>query len=597
MLDALLDERLLDTRTPAIGYIRVSLAREEMISPELQREAIEKWAARTGHRILPEWVVDLDKTGRNFKRRIMQAIERVERGEAKVIAVWKYSRFGRNRAGIELNLTRIEKVGGQLMSATEEVDATTATGWFQRDVIFSVATFESKRAGEQWKETHDWRRQNGLPAMGRSRFGYIWHPRKRFKPDGTVILQEERYEPDPVQGPALAALYQRFVDGESFRGLALWLSEQGFRTTRGDYWSVKALTRVMDSGFAAGYLRLHANCPEQDCYGNCKNYKLVKHPEKHHPTLISEELWQAYTKQRQQLSKLAPRSRSAGYPLTGLVRCGRCEAAAKRVRPAKSKPGPVKYVCTVYSDKGVVACAGTRAHEDAITNGVRRFLETVASRVEAEAESSQVELIPPQASPKGRQDLLKEEIERLGRAVSRHMRAYALSDDDDPGGVTEREYREVLQQLRSEKAAAEAELAALVEKTSEDPRQARLAAVRVATGLLDEWNFTRPDRVNFLLRKLVEKVVLQPDGSLQVYPTWSAEPWIAPPMEVPPSKAEAVRTVGYAMREAQPGVTSQRIADELAQQGVKVTADYVRGVLSREVRLARQRAGEAAELG
>jgi hypothetical protein len=30
--------------TPAIGYIRVSMAREEMISPELQRKSIQDWA-------------------------------------------------------------------------------------------------------------------------------------------------------------------------------------------------------------------------------------------------------------------------------------------------------------------------------------------------------------------------------------------------------------------------------------------------------------------------------------------------------------------------------------------------------------------------
>src|ERR1700678_4287215 len=88
---------------PAIGYIRVSMMREEAISPETQQASIEDAAARRGYRIAG-WVTDLDATGRNFQRRIMGAIERAEQGPARVILVWKYSRFGRNRTGVAVNL-------------------------------------------------------------------------------------------------------------------------------------------------------------------------------------------------------------------------------------------------------------------------------------------------------------------------------------------------------------------------------------------------------------------------------------------------------------------------------------------------------------
>ena len=310
-----------DDLIPAIGYIRVSTAREEMISPELQREAITKWAKRTGHHII-DWVEDLDKTGRNFKRKIMNAIERIERREAKVIAVWKYSRFGRNRTGIEINLARIEKVGGQLISATEEIDATTATGWFQRDVTFSIATLESKRAGEQWMETHQWRRAHGLPASGRQRFGYIWHPRKIYRPDGSVILQEERYEPDPATSDYVLEIYRRYIAGEGFKQLAVYLNALGVPTVRGGPWWDAVLRKYMDSGFTAGYLRIHSAACEEPYTSECPNHDLVKHPEFHHPAIITEEIWQLYVARRAQVRITVPRARKASYPLTGLVRCG-----------------------------------------------------------------------------------------------------------------------------------------------------------------------------------------------------------------------------------------------------------------------------------
>jgi site-specific DNA recombinase len=89
-----------DDWEPWIGYIRVSTWKEEKISPELQETALRAWAARTRRRLLEPLTIDLDVTGRNFKRKIMRDIERVERREAKGIAVWKYSRFGRTRDGV-----------------------------------------------------------------------------------------------------------------------------------------------------------------------------------------------------------------------------------------------------------------------------------------------------------------------------------------------------------------------------------------------------------------------------------------------------------------------------------------------------------------
>ncbi|MFD0855529.1 recombinase family protein, partial [Actinomadura adrarensis] len=128
-----------------------------MISPTLQKTAINDWARRHNRRIVA-WVEDPDKSGRTFNRRIQEAIEAVENGEAREIIVWKFSRFGRQRYGWAVNLERVEAKGGQLVSATEEVDARTASGKFARGMLAEVAAFESDRASEQWKETHQHRR-------------------------------------------------------------------------------------------------------------------------------------------------------------------------------------------------------------------------------------------------------------------------------------------------------------------------------------------------------------------------------------------------------------------------------------------------------
>ncbi|MEQ4724542.1 recombinase family protein [Nonomuraea sp. B19D2] len=78
------------------------------------------------------WIEDLDVSGRDLQRTIVAAIAAVETDGAKALLVWKYSRSGRNRMGNQLNLARLQTAGGELVSATEEVDATTAVGKFTR---------------------------------------------------------------------------------------------------------------------------------------------------------------------------------------------------------------------------------------------------------------------------------------------------------------------------------------------------------------------------------------------------------------------------------------------------------------------------------
>ena len=97
---------------PIIGYARVSTWREEMISVAIQISVVEEAAARKG-RIVTEWIIDEDATGRNFKRKVMRAIEIVEDGERpeRELWSWKFSRFGRNRYGVAMNLARIEEAG------------------------------------------------------------------------------------------------------------------------------------------------------------------------------------------------------------------------------------------------------------------------------------------------------------------------------------------------------------------------------------------------------------------------------------------------------------------------------------------------------
>lgn len=504
---------------PAIGYIRVSTWFEEKISDEIQKTAILDAAARRGRRIVA-WVTDLDESGRHFKRRIMQAIEAVETGafeQAREIWVWKFSRFGRNRHGVAINMARVEQVGGELVSATEEVDARTAVGRFTRGMLFELAAFESDRAGEQWRETHTYRREHGLPATGRPRFGYLWTPRKA--PDGT--LQQESYDPDPATHRDLGTMYEMYAGGSGFHTIADWLAGKGHRTTRGNPWSVTSLNQYMDSGFAAGLLHVHQ--PEEPCGtpSGCGKRGHYTHIPAAHTAVIGDDLWDAYQQRRDEVRRLPPRARYATYPLTGLVKCGRCEGPGA-IQSHRGQRG-YGYRCARamnrYND-----CGGFWTRRVIVEDAVREWLLRMREEVDAIVAGRVVE--PPAPAPdlsvERQRKQLRQKIARLAAGLDTAAEALALGD------IPRDSYLRTRDKLLGQKAAAEAELAVLPGEESPTRRAPSLMDLRqVVEGLVEEWDTLPVAALRDLLGKAVREVRVSssPGGVVvDVVPRWAAVP-------------------------------------------------------------------------
>ncbi|MFF4177613.1 recombinase family protein [Streptomyces sp. NPDC001750] len=521
--------------TPAyIGYIRVSTWKEEKISPELQETAIRGWADRRGVRLLEPLVLDLDATGRNFKRKIMGAIRRVEAGEARGIAVWKYSRFGRSRDGVSVNLKRLEDAGGQLESATEEADARTATGRLQRGILFEFAAYESDVRGEQWRETHDHRRYKlHLPASGRPRFGYIWTPRRVLDPAEPTgwKLQEETYTAHPEAGPVMADRYRQYVDGAPFYTLMADLNSAGWRTVRGNTWSQQTLMRYMDSGFCAGLLRVHnpaCQCP-QEKRSNCNNTLFIPGVQEE---LIDAELWQMYRERRDTVKTTPPRARQPLYPCTNLMRCGGCRGTVPAQSAQRTSEGVItnirgySYACGRRGITGTHGCSGVWATRSHVEDEVHRWVEReVAPAADAAGpipvpRTAEVDQRAAAARERAR---LEAESNRLADGLANLRADHAMN----PGDYGPGEYEAARDKIRQQQAAntAAMERASAVES---EPHRADYGPLLMA--LLDAWNEMHNSEKNSMLKQVIRRVVLvRTDGTakVEIHPVWEPDPWAA----------------------------------------------------------------------
>ena len=134
-----------------IAYVRVSTARDEMVAPEIQIDAMRAWAAQNHVPIL-DVVQDLDQSGRGFaKRSVTSIIERIRGGEASGALVYNFSRFGRNATLALAHIAELEMAGGSILSATEPVDPETAIGRFTRTTALAVAELQSDQISDGWK--------------------------------------------------------------------------------------------------------------------------------------------------------------------------------------------------------------------------------------------------------------------------------------------------------------------------------------------------------------------------------------------------------------------------------------------------------------
>lgn len=505
---------------PVIGYARVSTWREEMISIDIQKSVVEDAAARRG-RYIAEWIVDDDATGRNFKRRVMQGIEIVEDDSRpeRELWTWKFSRFGRNRHGVAINLARIESVGGELVSATEEVDARTAVGRFTRGMLLEIAAFESDRAGEQWKETHELRRSQGLPATGGRRFGYRWHPRILPDGEGGWRTQEERYEVlAPQAEPALEAV-QRYIQGKTgFGNIARWWNDLGLLNTRGAPWQDQTVKWYMDSGFAAGVLIVHR--PEVGCAepSRCQKRDHYDYRAAEHEAIWSGDEWDAYRDRREARRVTPARALAPVYPLAGLTRCGICQQttpkrAAARTHDCKGIKA-YAYRCGPRS-RGLVKHEAVWIRRTLIERRVFEWLHDVRDEIDAIV-SGRVVLPKPTIEPSVRKQRgrLEREFAKLQGALDRATTGYSMGD------IPRDSYLRTRDRLVADIAAAQQELDALgPEEPAEPPSP--VPHRETVLGLINEWDTIDVPSKRVILSSLIRRVELWPDNRVEVVAVWA----------------------------------------------------------------------------
>lgn len=299
------------------GYIRVSRIAgregEGYISPDVQRESIERYAAELGGEIVA-WFDDQDYSGGNTDRPGFQKIlRRLEQRETDGIVVMAIDRFSRSTADGSKIVREIVDRDQVFASCHERIDTTTDEGRYMLRSFLSNAELFLDQKRTQWKTAKGRAIARGA-HIGPTPNGYLKVEPLPTKPTHISPIESAAaggptgpgiLTPRPVYGEAMTALFERAATrtyGPS--SLSVWLTEKAPREG-GAPWSPTEINRWLGNRVYLGEVRS----------GTLVN------------ATAHEPLTDLETFERCKREPGERRQRNPIFKLTGLVRCAGCRYA------------------------------------------------------------------------------------------------------------------------------------------------------------------------------------------------------------------------------------------------------------------------------
>jgi site-specific DNA recombinase len=271
-----------------------------MKADAIYRDMIGRHAKAHGLRLVTTYE-DLGWSGRKGSKRRPRFEEMLVAAEDErfdVLIVPKLSRFGRSMRDNLAAYDRLEAAGVAIVFLDLGADTSTPAGRLIRNIMTSLAEWESDLISERWKDTHAYLARSGRPS-GQACFGYRYDPKSK------------RQEPHPREAAIVREIFSRFAAGAGLREISRDLERRGIRGQRGSTRWAPSLGYLLDNETYIGFRRWDG--------------ELI--PGTWEP-IIDRELWDQAQAIRNGTAAMYPWINRRGGKqtalLTGLAECGAC---------------------------------------------------------------------------------------------------------------------------------------------------------------------------------------------------------------------------------------------------------------------------------
>lgn len=322
-----------DRRLRAVGYIRASVKREGMITPEVQEDGIAKTCEAKGYDLVAV-KSDLGRSGGEGKKRpgLDEARAMIARGEADVLVAYKLDRLARSVLDFADLWAELSAAGAGFVSVKESFDTSTPMGLAMLQITMVFAELERNTIMLRAADAAEYRRDQGLAPGGSAPYGY--------RRDGCNLT------PHDDEAEVVRRMVAHILAGGSIRSLVKQLNDERVPPServvaeaeaRGDRaeWGYVTVRKMLGSPIMAG-LR-----PDPET-GEMVHGKWT--------AIVDPGDWRRMRAILDDPARTLIREARATTLLSGILRCGRC---GDGMRPKNTRFG-VRYRCN-----NGTACTGT----------------------------------------------------------------------------------------------------------------------------------------------------------------------------------------------------------------------------------------------
>lgn len=217
-----------------VAYCRVSTEEQVVdgVSLDAQQAKLRAYCAATGRDNI-EMIVDSGESAKSLNRPGMNSIlARVNAGEISAIVVLKLDRLTRSVGDLSTLVKLFNKTNTALVSATENLDTSTAAGRMMINALGMFAEFERESICERTSFALGYKRVN-RKAYCYTPFGY--------RREGNDLIEI------PEQIEAVATVRSMNDSGVSLRKCGAYLESLGFMSPHGKSWSAQGVKDMLDS--------------------------------------------------------------------------------------------------------------------------------------------------------------------------------------------------------------------------------------------------------------------------------------------------------------------------------------------------------------
>ena len=222
-----------------VAYVRVSSAhQQEAYGPEVQREAIRKWAKAGGHKIV-SWQEDTISGASELRDRAgwCEAAALVKSGAAQGVVVARLDRLARDVMVQELLLRKLSDLGGIVLSTRENEnemlngESKDPSRKLVRVIMGAISEYDREMTVDRLAAGRAAKAARGGHAPGAVPYGYR--------------SANGKLAPIPAEQAALVKMKALSAQGVSTREIARVLTAEGHPTKRGGTWCAATVARIL----------------------------------------------------------------------------------------------------------------------------------------------------------------------------------------------------------------------------------------------------------------------------------------------------------------------------------------------------------------